>query len=76
MTTVRLRIKKAKNLRAADLNGFSDPYVVIHVFDNNKLVEKHKTTIIPKELNPKWDETFKIQRLIVNLKHFFFTFNS
>eukprot|EP01080_Neovahlkampfia_damariscottae_P005834 gene5834-9657_t len=66
MTIVRLRIKKAKNLRVADLNGFSDPYVIIHVFENNKVVEKHKTSVIQKNLNPKWNETFELKKLNLN----------
>jgi len=56
-----IELKKAEDLRAADSNGFSDPYVAIHLFTKDA---KHdgkllwKTPHIKKTLNPKWDAKF------------------
>lgn len=49
-------IKKATGLASFDSNGFSDPFVIFKV--NNK--EIGKTKIIYKNLNPEWNESFKL----------------
>ncbi|KAL9937202.1 hypothetical protein V8E36_003611 [Tilletia maclaganii] len=49
-----MTVLSAKNLRAADRNGKSDPYVKYRL--NGK--EFGKTKTIKKTLNPQWDEKF------------------
>ena len=40
-----------------DLNGFSDPYVCVHLLPDNK--KKFETKVHRKTLNPVFNETFK-----------------
>jgi len=50
---LRVRLSHAIGLRSMDSNGYSDPYV--------KLVlgsDKHKSEIVKKTLNPRWDKDF------------------
>ena len=47
-------IKAAKGLEAADRGGTSDPFAEVRVGKS----QKKRTKVIPKELNPVWDETF------------------
>jgi Ca2+-dependent lipid-binding protein len=67
MKTVILEIKKAKNLTVSDINGFSDPYVEIFAYEDNTVVQQFKTRVVHKNLNPKFEETFRITKLKVNL---------
>ncbi|EFA76392.1 C2 domain-containing protein [Heterostelium album PN500] len=48
-----LQVNEARDLVAADTNGFSDPYCVL-----NLGLQKKKTKTIKRTLNPKWGETF------------------
>lgn len=52
-----IKIVEAEDLKACDANGFSDPYVVL-VDERQKRL--HKTRVIRKSLNPRWDETIDI----------------
>lgn len=52
-TRLRVKIIKANDLRAADIGGKSDPYVVCQV--KNRPRTKFKTDIVKKSLNPVWD---------------------
>ncbi|CAG8598671.1 1042_t:CDS:10 [Paraglomus occultum] len=58
MTTgeIRLRIDiiSGKDLAPKDRNGLSDPYVVVDVGDS-----VHQTHVVPKSLNPQWDDWFE-----------------
>ncbi|KAG2391946.1 hypothetical protein C9374_013431 [Naegleria lovaniensis] len=45
---------RCHNLQAADLNGFSDPYVIISTSSQ----QHQRTEIIKKTLNPVYDERF------------------
>jgi len=45
---LHIEIVEARNLKSADLNGFSDPYVIIKG-------TKTKTNIVKKTLNPTWN---------------------
>lgn len=54
-----INIKNATNLKAADSNGFSDPYTKVEVNYGTKKVS-YKTKIIKKTLNPEWNETFVV----------------
>lgn len=63
---LRLSLRKAMGLLAADLNGKSDPYIVLQVSergDDGALVTKHmfRSTVKPKTLNPVWNEDFEVR---------------
>ncbi|KAI9888298.1 MAG: hypothetical protein M1814_000751 [Vezdaea aestivalis] len=51
-----IKVIEAEDLMACDLNGLSDPYVVLG--DERKRLGKTRT--IYSTLNPRWDETFEI----------------
>jgi len=51
-------VVKAKNLKPMDINGMSDPYVKIWLIYKGKKVEKKKTYIIKRTLNPIFEEEF------------------
>ncbi|KAF4974965.1 hypothetical protein FZEAL_8190 [Fusarium zealandicum] len=55
--TFTIKVVEAEDLKACDPNGYSDPYVV---FGDEYQKRLHKTRIIQKNLNPRWDETFDI----------------
>ena len=44
-----VHVPKARNLTAADWNGFSDPYVILYVSDANK---SQQTETVEANLNP------------------------
>lgn len=52
-----IKIVEGEDLRACDPNGFSDPYVVLVDEFQKRLT---KTRVIPKNLNPRWDESVDI----------------
>ena len=52
-----IKIVEAEDLKACDMNGFSDPYVVLGDEYQKRLA---KTRIIYRNLNPRWDETVDI----------------
>jgi len=52
--TLTILMKKGVSLLAADLNGKSDPYVIMRCGGQEK-----KTKVIHKTLNPEWNESFE-----------------
>ncbi|KNC76086.1 hypothetical protein SARC_11403, partial [Sphaeroforma arctica JP610] len=52
---VTIKIYEARNLRSADMDGLSDPYVTADL-GKQRLV---KTKTIKNSLFPKWDERVK-----------------
>lgn len=52
---LRLCIRKAKGINAADRNGFSDPFCVIETGHS-----RYRTRTIYKSINPEWDRNFVI----------------
>ena len=52
-----IKIVEAESLKACDINGSSDPYVVLGDEYQKRLA---KTRIIYRNLNPRWDETVDI----------------
>ncbi|GMS89922.1 hypothetical protein PENTCL1PPCAC_12097, partial [Pristionchus entomophagus] len=48
---------RAKTLKAMDKNGFSDPYVKLHLIPGNIKATKLTSKTIEKTLNPEWNET-------------------
>ncbi|XP_071744567.1 synaptotagmin-7 isoform X2 [Lepeophtheirus salmonis] len=57
--TLTIVILKAKNLKAKDINGKSDPYVKVWLMFGDKRVEKKKTPIYKCNLNPIFNATFE-----------------
>ncbi|XP_023713972.1 synaptotagmin-7 isoform X2 [Cryptotermes secundus] len=53
-----LTLLKARNLKAKDINGKSDPYVKVWLQFGDKRIEKRKTPIFKCTLNPIFNETF------------------
>jgi len=51
-------VMECKNLKKMDVLGLSDPYVKIYLMCANKRLEKKKTTIKMKTLNPYYNESF------------------
>uniref|UniRef100_A0A915JQC5 C2 domain-containing protein n=1 Tax=Romanomermis culicivorax TaxID=13658 RepID=A0A915JQC5_ROMCU len=54
-------VMEAKNLKKMDVIGTSDPYVKIYLMMGNKRLEKKKTTIKMKNLNPYYNESFSFE---------------
>ena len=52
-----IKIVEAEDLKACDINGLSDPYVVLGDEYQKRLA---KTRVIYSNLNPRWDETVDI----------------
>jgi Ca2+-dependent lipid-binding protein len=52
-----IKIIEAEDLKACDMNGLSDPYVVLGDEYQKRLA---KTRVIYANLNPRWDETVDI----------------
>ncbi|XP_071848645.1 rabphilin-3A-like isoform X2 [Apostichopus japonicus] len=50
-------IHKARNLRAMDHNGLSDPYVKLHLLPGASRSTKLRTKTVHKTLNPEFNET-------------------
>ncbi|CAD5220053.1 unnamed protein product [Bursaphelenchus xylophilus] len=51
-----IHLIRAKNLKAMDKNGFSDPYVKFHLIPGNVKATKLTSKTIEKTLNPEWNE--------------------
>uniref|UniRef100_A0A8C7Y0T2 Synaptotagmin VIIa n=1 Tax=Oryzias sinensis TaxID=183150 RepID=A0A8C7Y0T2_9TELE len=56
--TITVNIIKARNLKAMDIGGTSDPYVKVWLMHKDKRVEKKKTVVIKCCLNPVFNESF------------------
>jgi len=56
--TLEISVIRAKDLKAADRGGTSDPYVQVHV--GNAVEKAKKTRVQTKTLSPEWNQTFKI----------------
>ena len=52
-----IKIIEAEDLKACDINGLSDPYVVLGDEYQKRIA---KTRVIYGNLNPRWDETIDI----------------
>lgn len=50
-------IARARGLKAMDSNGFSDPYVKLHLLPGASKSTKLRTKTIHKTLNPEWNES-------------------
>uniref|UniRef100_A0A674AL18 Synaptotagmin-7 n=1 Tax=Salmo trutta TaxID=8032 RepID=A0A674AL18_SALTR len=56
--TITVTIIKARNLKAMDIGGTSDPYVKLWLMHKDKRVEKKKTVTMKCCLNPVFNESF------------------
>lgn len=57
MGMLSVTLENAKDLMAADRNGYSDPYVQF-VLNGTKVF---KSNVQKKTLNPKWQEKFDVE---------------
>uniref|UniRef100_A0A9J2Q8X3 C2 domain-containing protein n=1 Tax=Ascaris lumbricoides TaxID=6252 RepID=A0A9J2Q8X3_ASCLU len=55
---LHIRLIRAKNLKAMDKNGFSDPYVKFYLIPGAAKATKLASKTIEKSLNPEWNEEF------------------
>lgn len=70
METVGLKIASAvmtlhgaRNVKAADMGGTSDPYVVVKLGG----VVVYRSPVIYKTLNPNWEVSFTVDRIVANI---------
>ena len=56
----------ARQLKAMDRNGFSDPYLKLQIGNSTDKRQKCQTKIVKKNLNPQWNETFQLLVTDVN----------
>ncbi|XP_075423060.1 synaptotagmin-7 isoform X3 [Ascaphus truei] len=56
--SIIVNIIKARNLKAMDIGGTSDPYVKVWLMCKDKRVEKKKTVVMKRCLNPIFNESF------------------
>merc|ERR1739848_257607 len=61
-----ISVVRAKGLRSADWNGYSDPYVTCRIegFQGSES-QIFKTGVIKKNLNPEWNERHNIEEYLV-----------
>ncbi|XP_060932784.1 synaptotagmin-7 [Limanda limanda] len=59
--TITVNIIKARNLKAMDIGGTSDPYVKVWLMHKDKRVEKKKTVTMKRCLNPIFNESFPFE---------------
>lgn len=55
---LHVKIIEGKDLLACDFNGFSDPYVKIHIEPDSAKEHKRKTSVVKKDLNPVFNQEF------------------
>mmetsp|Transcript_23432 Transcript_23432/g.58629 ORF Transcript_23432/g.58629 Transcript_23432/m.58629 type:complete len:479 (-) Transcript_23432:185-1621(-) len=54
-TLLSIKVVEARNLAAKDFSGYSDPYCILNVCGHS-----FKTAVVKKNLNPTWNQTFKV----------------
>ncbi|XP_028031616.1 synaptotagmin-7 isoform X3 [Bombyx mandarina] len=57
-SVLTLTLLKARNLKAKDINGKSDPYVKVWLQFGDKRIEKRKTAVFKCTLNPVFNDSF------------------
>ena len=53
-------VDRARDLAAADSNGFSDPYVKTYLLPDKSKHSKKKTDVQRKTLNPIYNQTLSV----------------
>jgi len=54
---LQVKVIKAKQLKAMDIIGSSDPYVKIYLVPGNKLSTRQRTKVVRRNVNPVFNET-------------------
>ncbi len=69
-SSLRVHVISAKDLAAADSNGFSDPYVKMYLLPDKSKHSKRKTDVKMKTLKPVFNEIMQVSLdiLIIILK--------
>jgi Ca2+-dependent lipid-binding protein len=62
--TLHVHVVAGKYLKAMDRGGTSDPYICVQVGtlakDKTEKKKKFQTKVVKKNLNPEWDEVFRV----------------
>lgn len=61
-------VLEAKDLKAMDVSGYSDPYVKIALIQEGRKLKKKKTTVKKRTLNPYYNEHFTFQVAFENIE--------
>lgn len=56
---IAIVVMKCTNLKVMDITGSCDPYVKIYLVHSGKRIDKKKTSIKRRALNPVWNENFE-----------------
>lgn len=64
--TLEVTVQSASNLKAADSNGLSNPYVTVQLGAAHKA---WRTKVVVKCLAPEWHETYKVKGVLGELIH-------
>ena len=59
--SLAIHVLAGRGLKAMDSNGLSDPYVTFELGKGGNKNQKCKTKVVPKSLNPCFDEHFDLQ---------------
>ncbi|NP_001087607.1 synaptotagmin 1 L homeolog isoform X1 [Xenopus laevis] len=62
-------ILEAKNLKRMDSDGFSDPFVKVHLALNRKKWKRKKTAVKPSTLKPYFNESFTFDVSLEQMKN-------
>ena len=67
---LHIHVNRARDLAAADSNGFSDPYVKTYLLPDHSKSSKRKTGVQRKTLTPVFNETLEVwASLSLSLSH-------
>ncbi|XP_057314899.1 synaptotagmin-7-like [Hydractinia symbiolongicarpus] len=58
---ITIVVMKCTNLKVMDITGSCDPYVKIYLVYSGKRIDKKKTSIKRRALNPVWNESFEFE---------------
>ena len=58
-----VHVNRARDLAAANSNGYSDPYVKTYLLPDRSKHSKRKTNIQRKTVNPIYEQTLVVRRM-------------